>query len=323
MQLHHIRAEADGGPDTIENCIPLCLDCHEEVGSYNPKHPIGRKFSEDELRQHRDLWFDFVQRHPERINSSAETFFRPPPKEEIAPSDIVGSVEPHWYEASVWSKKNGHEDKEVFGAKIRNKGLRSLFVDVIGFTADEKRFPGVFSPWSSKDHDAASDISPGHSQIFSFFGVKLEQEDIPKLDGMYLVTGSGHTFVNKQDSLARLIEEFLHEKPDEPPNVQFPIDGSESSVPQLSKEAKRLLIEASASGLVRKINVSGRVLISTHTPNQDFMGDPQDNRLLALWLHAFEELVADGSLESAGGNSYRVTHRGFQLADIFKKNPLK
>ena len=77
MQTHHIIQEADGGSDTLDNCIPLCLDCHGEVVSYNPKHPIGRRFSPEELRQHRDIWFDFVQRHPERLNNSTETFFVP------------------------------------------------------------------------------------------------------------------------------------------------------------------------------------------------------------------------------------------------------
>ena len=77
MQTHHIVPEAEGGEDTIGNCIPLCLDCHGEVVSYNPKHPIGRKFTTEELKQHRDVWFDFVQRHPERLSHSAETFFVP------------------------------------------------------------------------------------------------------------------------------------------------------------------------------------------------------------------------------------------------------
>jgi hypothetical protein len=79
MQLHHIDQESDGGDDILDNCIPLCLDCHAEVGSYNPQHPIGRKFSSEELKRHRDLWFDFVERHPERLKNSPEAFFIPLP----------------------------------------------------------------------------------------------------------------------------------------------------------------------------------------------------------------------------------------------------
>jgi HNH endonuclease len=64
MQIHHIVAEADGGDDSFENGIPLCLDCHAEVGSYNPRHPVGRRLSPTELRKHRDQWFKLAARPP-------------------------------------------------------------------------------------------------------------------------------------------------------------------------------------------------------------------------------------------------------------------
>ena len=54
IELHHIKQAADGGEDTADNCIPLCFDCHAEVGSYNTRHPKGKKFTEKELRGHRD-----------------------------------------------------------------------------------------------------------------------------------------------------------------------------------------------------------------------------------------------------------------------------
>jgi len=57
MECHHIIQEAEGGANTFENCIPLCFDCHAEVGHYNAKHPKGVKFSEGELRGHRDRWY--------------------------------------------------------------------------------------------------------------------------------------------------------------------------------------------------------------------------------------------------------------------------
>lgn len=47
----------DGGLDTYDNCIPLCLDCHAEVGHYTDTHPKGTKFTPDELRLHRDRWY--------------------------------------------------------------------------------------------------------------------------------------------------------------------------------------------------------------------------------------------------------------------------
>jgi len=57
IECHHIVAEAEGGPSTLDNCIPLCFDCHADVGHYNPRHPKGTKYSTSELKGHRDTWF--------------------------------------------------------------------------------------------------------------------------------------------------------------------------------------------------------------------------------------------------------------------------
>ena len=61
MEIHHIRPRAQGGEDTFENAIPLCFDCHAEVGQYNPHHPKGTKYSEKELIGHRDNWYQKVK----------------------------------------------------------------------------------------------------------------------------------------------------------------------------------------------------------------------------------------------------------------------
>lgn len=61
IQCHHILQRSDGGGDTADNCIPLCLDCHSAVGHYNPKHPIGTKITASELRRHRDNWYTKVK----------------------------------------------------------------------------------------------------------------------------------------------------------------------------------------------------------------------------------------------------------------------
>jgi hypothetical protein len=60
IEVAHIRAEAEGGPDTLDNAIPLCFDCHADMRSYDFKHPKGNKYSEAELRRHRDNWFERV-----------------------------------------------------------------------------------------------------------------------------------------------------------------------------------------------------------------------------------------------------------------------
>ncbi len=57
--VHHIVQEADGGPNELENAIVLCSKCHGEAGHYNPRHPLGTKYSPSELRRHRDEWWAY------------------------------------------------------------------------------------------------------------------------------------------------------------------------------------------------------------------------------------------------------------------------
>lgn len=62
--VHHIKSEASGGPSTIDNAIVLCLRCHGEAGHYNPSHPIGNKYSPEELIRHRDEWWNYCEKNP-------------------------------------------------------------------------------------------------------------------------------------------------------------------------------------------------------------------------------------------------------------------
>lgn len=80
MHCHHIVPVARGGPDTFENCIPLCLNCHAEVEAYNDQHPMGNKFRPDELKQRRDTFYKavrlgpIVQQHAGTIEADRATF---------------------------------------------------------------------------------------------------------------------------------------------------------------------------------------------------------------------------------------------------------
>lgn len=57
IALHHIKQKAYGGDDSFDNCIPLCLDCHEDMGKADPHHVTGKHYTETELRMHRDRWY--------------------------------------------------------------------------------------------------------------------------------------------------------------------------------------------------------------------------------------------------------------------------
>lgn len=62
IEVHHVKQENEGGANTFENAIPLCFDCHADMRSYDAKHPKGTKYSEAELKRHRDNWYNKVQR---------------------------------------------------------------------------------------------------------------------------------------------------------------------------------------------------------------------------------------------------------------------
>lgn len=71
MEIHHIKAKADGGDDSFENAIPLCFDCHAEVRQYDSRHPKGIKFSEKELVLHRNNWYEKVKQSSQQEKNNA------------------------------------------------------------------------------------------------------------------------------------------------------------------------------------------------------------------------------------------------------------
>ncbi len=52
VQLHHIVPIEEGGTDDIENAIPLCPNCHNEVHTSYAPGRATRTYSADELRRH-------------------------------------------------------------------------------------------------------------------------------------------------------------------------------------------------------------------------------------------------------------------------------
>lgn len=61
IECHHIVPEANGGSNTFDNCIPLCFDCHAEVGAYNREHPRGTRYSARELKQRREGSYEEIK----------------------------------------------------------------------------------------------------------------------------------------------------------------------------------------------------------------------------------------------------------------------
>jgi hypothetical protein len=71
METDHIVQVADAGSDEIENAIPVCLECHAEIHAYNDRHPRGRKFYPEELRQHKKQWLNICANRPEVLIGAA------------------------------------------------------------------------------------------------------------------------------------------------------------------------------------------------------------------------------------------------------------
>jgi hypothetical protein len=60
IEIAHIDADAGNGMD---NGIPLCYDCHSNIGKYNREHPRGNKYKPVELKARRDQIYDEYTRH--------------------------------------------------------------------------------------------------------------------------------------------------------------------------------------------------------------------------------------------------------------------
>ena len=90
---------------------------------------------------------------------------------------------------------------------------------------------------------------------------------------------------------------------------------------EISDEAKELLAEASKdkSGYILKYRSSKGTTIQTNNKN---MVPSQEARIVAKWESAFNELVENDFIEERGskGESFRVTHKGYEYADMLKKN---
>lgn len=74
IETDHIVPVADGGPDTIDNAIPVCFECHADIHAYNDRHPRGRKYRPEELRKQKDQWLEICQNRPEIfINAASDS----------------------------------------------------------------------------------------------------------------------------------------------------------------------------------------------------------------------------------------------------------
>lgn len=65
VQVHHIIPRNKGGTDNIDNAIPLCPNCHDEVHSRFALGKTTRDYTADELKLHRERTKELVKQGKE------------------------------------------------------------------------------------------------------------------------------------------------------------------------------------------------------------------------------------------------------------------
>ena len=61
VQIHHIKPKEEGGTDEIENGIPLCPNCHDEVHIRYSSGRTTKSYTETELKLHRKRTIERVK----------------------------------------------------------------------------------------------------------------------------------------------------------------------------------------------------------------------------------------------------------------------
>lgn len=60
IEVAHVDRRDD---NDFDNAIPLCYDCHAEIGRYNEEHPRGSKYKPPELKARREQIYERYTRH--------------------------------------------------------------------------------------------------------------------------------------------------------------------------------------------------------------------------------------------------------------------
>lgn len=111
IEIHHIKHKSEGGNDTIENAIPLCFECHAEVALYNPSHPKGRKFTAQELKEHKIQWLDLCRESPQILVNATRN-------KEIGP--LEGMILEMDFNLNVIKGADGAHPEKRIGCALKN-----------------------------------------------------------------------------------------------------------------------------------------------------------------------------------------------------------
>lgn len=139
VQLHHIIPKEAGGSDDIDNAIPLCPNCHDEVHSGPASGRVTRSYTPGELQQHRQQ----TMRIMENIH--------PPAKEDpvtgrrILPEAYLDKLPKIKYKAYIAAHKlwdRGVTSDMVNGNHLLAEKLRGILIDIAETVYTPEAFEG-------------------------------------------------------------------------------------------------------------------------------------------------------------------------------------
>jgi hypothetical protein len=121
VEVHHIKPQANGGSDTIDNAAPMCSNCHTLYGG----NPELRK----EIRARRDHWFELCDRQGPSDEEfvSKQTDHKPEVTQDASEFlNTAWEIYAHFGELTHKVLNGTHNDE--IGVKIQEELSRSAWV---------------------------------------------------------------------------------------------------------------------------------------------------------------------------------------------------
>jgi DNA-binding MarR family transcriptional regulator len=332
LEVHHIVQEADGGPNMIENAIVLCFDCHANVGHYNPHHPRGTKYSPQELRRHRDAWWEWYRQNPHLaipndVNSDNASQQSPPPSLLGMHNSQVGDVttghiagrDVNQYNYYLNSAPNRQLQRDLLDA-AQTQMMRELYKQ----TPDGiSRSSGALAAWLGWPHQDVLD----ELKALIMFG--LVEKDRYEGDGeiFVLLTSKGRKFcrnnfaspaaptetislsqvTHKPSDVEVHILYALARVPEESADVlsdEDIVSSTRLSIRQISKGLKRL----SGAGLVKLTEYNAGCAAEITEAGREWVDDLILERLTKLGLLPLDLEILRVMAKEEGAKRSSVTH---------------
>ena len=152
IELHHIRQTSEGGEDTFDNCIPLCLDCHADMRSYDHKHPKGTKYTLSELISHRDNWYQKIAsaHEPSTLVAQAVSAADIPSTSSLPAGQVDIQLAPALWRAFLKTWDEPTHDPNVMATSEPWPGYWEQFYSFVDIDIRQAAFDGKLPIWGRK-----------------------------------------------------------------------------------------------------------------------------------------------------------------------------